>query len=72
MISYQIDPKRVLEASLVNLFIRHESRTLQQMIWLWNQPYIPQKKVYFNEFVANALRDMMGMIVFDLWVCEGC
>ena len=23
-------------------------------------------KVYFNEFVANALRDNMGMIIFDL------
>ena len=28
-------------------------------------------KVYFNEFVANALRDNMGMIIFDLWGCGG-
>ena len=23
-------------------------------------------KVYFNEFVANALRDNMGIVIFDL------
>ena len=27
-------------------------------------------KVYFNEFVANALRDNMGMIIFDLWLLD--
>ena len=31
----------------------------------------PTKK-YFNEFVANALRDNMVMIIFDLQGCEGC
>ena len=30
------------------------------------KPYIPHKNVYFNEFVANVLRDNMGMIIFDL------
>ena len=33
------------------------------------KPYI-LTKVYFNEFVANALRDNTGMIIFDpfrLW-----
>ena len=28
-------------------------------------PYMPTK-VYFNEFVANAFHDNMGMIIFDL------
>ena len=27
--------------------------------------YIPQK-VYFNEFVANVLRDNIGIVIFDL------
>ena len=27
---------------------------------------------YFHEFVANVLRDNMGMIIFDLWGCGGC
>ena len=31
----------------------------------------PTKKVYFNEFVANVLRDNMGMVIFDLWGCGG-
>ena len=30
------------------------------------------KKVYFNEFVAKALHDNMGMIIFDLQGCGGC
>ena len=34
------------------------------------KPYIPHKS-YFNEFVANALRDNMGMIIFDLRGCGG-
>ena len=29
-------------------------------------------KVYFNEFVANALHDNMGMIIFDLCGFGGC
>ena len=28
--------------------------------------------VYFNESVANVLRDNMGMIIFDLGGCGGC
>ena len=28
-------------------------------------------EVYFNEFVANVLRDNMGMIIFDLRGCGG-
>ena len=29
-------------------------------------------KVYFKEFVANALRNNMGMVIFDLCCCGGC
>ena len=29
------------------------------------KPYIPQKK-YFYEFVANILRDNIGILIFDL------
>ena len=30
------------------------------------------RKIYFIEFVANVLRDNMGMIIFDLRGCGGC
>ena len=30
------------------------------------KPYIPQKKKYFNESVANALRGNIGMVNFGL------
>ena len=39
---------------------------------LAEKPYIPQKKNYFHEFVANFLRDNMGIIIFDLQDCGGC
>ena len=32
---------------------------------LAEKPYIPQKK-YFYEFVANVLRDNIGILIFDL------
>jgi hypothetical protein len=33
----------------------------------WKNPHHTSHKiVYFNEFIANALRDNMGMIIFDL------
>ena len=31
-----------------------------------------KRNFYFNEFVANVLRDNMGIIFFDLWGCGGC
>ena len=46
---------------------RHGSPTLEQTIWLWNHTSHP--KVYFNEFVANVLRDNIGIVIFDLWGC---
>ena len=32
----------------------------------------PTEKFNFNEFVANVLRDNMGMIIYDFWGCGGC
>ena len=33
----------------------------------WKNPHHTSHKiVYFNEFIANALLDSMGMIIFDL------
>ena len=32
---------------------------------LAEKPYIPQK-FYFNEFVANVMRDVIGIVIFDL------
>ena len=46
---------------------RYGSLTMQQMIWLWN--HTSYRKFNFNEFIANVLRDNMGM--FDLWGCLG-
>ena len=49
---------------------RHGSQMLEKTIWLWN--HTSHTRVYFDEFVANALRDNMGMIIFDLRGCGGC
>ena len=42
----------------------------------WNRRFgsetIHPTQVYFNEFVANVLRDNVGMIIFDLRGCGGC
>ena len=56
--------------------LRHEAGILiilDMVVKRWNRdltvkPYIPEK----NEFVKNALRDNMGMIIFDLRGCGGC
>ena len=33
---------------------------------------IPHTKVYFNEFVANVLRDDIGIVILDLRGHGGC
>ena len=43
---------------------------LEQTIWLSN--HTSHTKVYFNEFVANVLRDDIGIVVFDLRGHGGC
>ena len=56
---------------------RHGSLTLEQTIWLWN--HTSHSKFYFNEFVANAFRDNIGMTsevvevsLFALWQEQKC
>ena len=39
---------------------------------LVEKPYIPQKKIYFNEFVANVLWDAIVIFIFDLRGHGGC
>ena len=58
--SWQASPKLYIPR-ISSIFDKCSS--LKQTIWL--------SKVYFNEFVANALRDNMGMIIFNLWGCGG-
>ena len=33
---------------------------------IWPRNHTSHTKVYFNEFVANVLRDDIGIVVFDL------
>ena len=51
----------------------------ESMVVVWILKYLASlpnhtsyRKFYFNEFVANILRDKMGMIIFDLRGCGGC
>ena len=41
-----------------------------RQFWLWN--HTSHTKVYFIEYIANVLRDDMGMIIIDLWGCGDC
>ena len=43
---------------------------VKQTIWQSNRA--SHTKLYFNEFVANVLRDNIGIVVFDLRGHEGC
>ena len=43
---------------------------VQQSIWPRN--YTSNKKFYFNEFVANVLQDVIGIVIFDLRGHGGC
>ena len=49
----------------------------RQVYWVLLYPashpkHISYRKLYFNEFVANALSDNMSMIIFELRGCGGC
>jgi hypothetical protein len=61
---------RQLSQDCIIIIKRHDSQKLEPTIWLWN--YTSHTKVSFIEFVANALRDNMSMIIFDLWGCGSC
>ena len=43
---------------------------LKQMIWPWN--HTSHTKIFFIKFVANALRDKIGIVIFDLQPHKGC
>ena len=43
---------------------------LKQTIWPSN--HTSYTEVYFNEFVANVLRDDIGIVIFDLRGHGGC
>ena len=51
-----------LQVKIICMYLinkRHGSRTLEQTIWLWI--HTSHTEVYFNEFVANALRSILTM-----------
>ena len=39
---------------------------------LAKEAYTSNKKFHFNEFVANVLRDVIGIVIFDLRDHGGC
>ena len=39
---------------------------------IWQSNHASHTKLYFNEFVANVLRDNIGIVIFDLRGHGGC
>ena len=39
---------------------------------IWPRNHTSHKKMYFNEFVANVLRGVIGIVIFDLRGHGGC
>ena len=56
--------------SVLNLMLIQECSTVLYSIWPRN--HTSHKKFYFNEFVANVLRDVIGIYIFDLRGYGGC
>jgi len=54
---------------IISLIIQRCS-TVYYSIWLRN--HTSHKKFYFNEFVANVLPDVIGIVIFDLRGHGGC
>ena len=52
------------------LLIIQRCSMVKQMIWQSN--HASHTKVYFNEFVANVMRDDIGIVIFDLRGHGGC
>ena len=40
--------------------------------WNWQPNHTSHTNVYFNESVANVLRDNICIVIFDLWGHRGC
>ena len=59
----------VLLEFLISLIIQGCSMVRQS---IWPRNHTSNKKFYFNEFVANVLRDVIGIVVFGLRGHGGC
>ena len=55
-VTHLINNPKMFNGETDDLVINHASHT----------------KLYFNEFVANVLRDNIGRVIFDLRGCGGC
>ena len=58
-----------IQGRVISLLIQGCSM-VQYSIWPTN--HTSHKNVYFNEFVANVLRDVIGIFIFDLRGHGGC
>ena len=68
-----------LSLSTMPLYDTRISNIRDMVVERWNRQFgceisnhTSHQKVYFNELVADALRDNMDMIFFDLRGCGGC
>ena len=58
---------------LVGLYILLIIEGCSMLLWtIWPRNHTSHTKVYFNEFVANVLRDDIGIVIFDLKGHGGC
>ena len=55
--------KQILHSISISLII-HGCSTVYYLIWPKN--HTSHKKFYFNEFVANVMPDVIGIVIFDL------
>jgi hypothetical protein len=54
---------QLLQELSISLIIQGCSMVLYS---IWPRNHTSHKKFYFNEFVANVLRDVIGIVIFDL------
>ena len=59
----------ILEYIDISLIIQQCSTVLYL---IWPRNHTSHKKIYFNEFVANVLPDVIGIFIFDLRGHGGC
>ena len=63
-----------LMVSRMNIY-RYRLRFLIELgmkLFIWPRNHTSHTKVYYNEFVANVLRDDVGIVIFDLRGHGGC
>ena len=57
----------------LSILLFESIRVLWVLLYPASRPnHTSYRKFYFYEFVANFLRDNMGMTIFDLLGCQGC